>query len=51
MGLISFILQLNAASIAIGGGGGGSILITTDSSQHTIDTSTLYTIDTSSTTA
>jgi hypothetical protein len=27
-------------------GGGGSVSITTDSTEHTIDTTTLYTIDT-----
>lgn len=42
------ILQVNNGSG--GSGSGGGILITTDSTQYTIDTTTLYTVDTTNTT-
>ena len=42
MGLIDFITMLGAS---IGSTGDGDVSITTDSTEYTIDTTVLYTID------
>lgn len=45
MGLMQFITILNT-TMASGGNGGDPVSITTDSTEYTIDSTELYTIDT-----
>lgn len=43
-------IMVGVSNSSIDGGEAPSVLITTDSTQHTIDTTTLYTIDNNNTT-